>query len=82
MYYVYVLKSLKDNRHYIGYSRNVQLRLKQHNTGQVKSMKYRVPLEVIYLEEYKTSIEARKRESTIKRMKNGIQFKDLLNMLE
>jgi len=45
-------------------------------------MKYRVPLEVIYLEEYKTSIEARKRESTIKRMKNGIQFKDLLNMLE
>ena len=82
MYYVYVLKSLKDGKHYVGYSKNVHLRLEQHNTGQVRSTKNRLPFEVIYIEEYKTSAEARKRESIIKRMKNGIQFKELLKARE
>ena len=82
MYYVYALKSLKDGKHYVGYSKNVHLRLEQHNTGQVRSTKNRLPFEVIYIEEYKTSAEARKRESIIKRMKNGIQFKELLKARE
>ena len=82
MYCVYVLKSLKDKRHYIGYSKDVNLRLAQHNSGQVRSTKSRTPFDVIYTEEFKTSLGARERELELKRMKNGIQFKELLNTRE
>jgi len=82
MYCLYVLKSLKDKRHYIGFSKDVKLRLAQHNTGQVRSTKSRIPFEVIYTEEYKTSLEARTRELKLKRMKNGIQFNKLINSRE
>jgi len=82
MYCVYVLKSLKDKRHYIGYSKDVNLRLAQHNSGQVRSTKSRTPFDVIYTEEFKTSLGVRKRELELKRMKNGIQFKELLNTRE
>jgi len=62
MYYIYILKSKKDNRTYVGYTNNLDERLKKHNAGQVKSTKFRVPLELIYSEEFDNSSEARKRE--------------------
>ena len=62
MYYIYILKSLKDSRTYVGYTNNIGERLKKHNSGQVRATKYRQPLEFIFSEEFKTSQEARKRE--------------------
>ena len=59
---VYVLKSLKDNKTYVGYTNNFQQRLYKHNSGQVKSTKFRRPLELLFSEEFNTSVEARKRE--------------------
>lgn len=37
MYTVYVLKSLKDGRTYVGCSKDVENRVKEHNAGEVKS---------------------------------------------
>ena len=62
MFYIYVLKSLKDNRTYVGYTNNLEERLNRHNSGQVQSTKYRLPLELIFSEKFNTSEEARKRE--------------------
>ena len=62
MFYIYILKSLKDNRTYVGYTNNLEERLKKHNSGQVKSTKLRCPLELLFSEEFETSQEARKRE--------------------
>ena len=62
MFTIYILKSLKDNRSYVGYSKNFVNRFKQHNNGQVKSTKHRRPLIVIYTEEFNTSPEAKIRE--------------------
>ncbi|MFA5021739.1 MAG: GIY-YIG nuclease family protein [Patescibacteria group bacterium] len=44
MFYVYILKSLTDNKLYIGYSNNLQRRLKEHNSGKNLSTEYRRPL--------------------------------------
>ena len=33
MYYVYVLRSLKDKEIYTGYSENLEKRLKEHQKG-------------------------------------------------
>ncbi|MEK7094137.1 MAG: GIY-YIG nuclease family protein [Patescibacteria group bacterium] len=47
MFYVYILKSLKDNGFYIGQSRNLERRLKEHNNGFVSSTKNRRPLVLV-----------------------------------
>jgi putative endonuclease len=49
-YFVYVLKSEKDNKFYTGYSRDIELRFEQHQKGLVKSTKDRRPLILIYFE--------------------------------
>lgn len=49
-YYVYVLKSLKDNNLYIGYTKNLEKRIKEHSSGKVFSTKYRLPFVLIYYE--------------------------------
>jgi len=66
MYKVYVLKSKKDNRRYIGYTDNIDRRLKEHNRGKVKSTYKRRPLELIYFEEYPDKLLAEKREGFLK----------------
>jgi len=76
--YVYILESLKDNKHYIGCSRNIVQRLHYHNSGRVKSTKHRVPLKLIYKEKLPDYQSARKRERELKKMKGGVQFKKLL----
>ena len=62
MFFVYILQSLKDLRTYVGYSDNVERRLKQHNAGQVRSTKHRTPFKFLFFEEFPTAAEAKKRE--------------------
>ncbi|CAN5440621.1 hypothetical protein BH11BAC1_BH11BAC1_23890 [soil metagenome] len=62
MYFAYVLKSLKDNRFYYGSCENIEVRLKSHNAGKVRSTKARRPLTLHYSEIFETRTEARKRE--------------------
>jgi len=59
---VYILQSLIDKRTYVGSTINLKERLKQHNSGQVKSTKYRSPLKILFTEVFETLKEARKRE--------------------
>lgn len=67
MAYVYFIRSLKDlNWVYIGSSSDVDKRLKEHNSGSVRSTKSRLPYELIYKEEYATISIARRREKELK----------------
>ena len=66
MYYVYVLKSQKDNKRYIGFTDNLERRFIEHNTRLVKSTKNREPLELIYHEEYADKVDAMNREKFFK----------------
>ncbi len=50
MYYTYVLKSLEDEFHYIGYSNNLQNRYLEHCKGLVEATKNRRPLKLVYYE--------------------------------
>ncbi len=49
-YYTYVLKSGVDSKLYIGYTKELQKRIKEHNAGKVPSTKSRRPLRCIYYE--------------------------------
>ena len=62
MYKVYILKSLKDKKTYVGYTSDFKERLLQHNSGKVAATKYRKPLELLFSESFKIEKDAKSRE--------------------
>ncbi|HEY4509233.1 MAG TPA: GIY-YIG nuclease family protein [Candidatus Paceibacterota bacterium] len=58
MFYVYFLKSLKNNDLYVGSCECIDERLKRHNEGKVKSTKGYRPWKLVGLEKYETRSEA------------------------
>jgi len=79
MFYVYIIRSKKDSSYYIGYTSNLQERMKRHNQGRSKYTKSNVPWYLVYYEEFQTKREALKREKLIKSFKGGEVFKRLLD---
>ncbi|MGA9362940.1 MAG: GIY-YIG nuclease family protein [Bacteroidota bacterium] len=74
MFTVYILRSARTGRHYIGYSADVDERFRAHNAGRVRSTKAYRPWEIIRREDYVTKEEAYKRERQIKSYKSGVAF--------
>lgn len=72
MFYVYILKSKKDNKSYIGSTNDLRSRIKLHNDGKVFSTKLRRPLTLIYYEAYLAESDARRREQKLKNFGQGI----------
>ena len=72
MFYVYILKSGKDGKCYIGSTNDLRNRLKLHNRGKVYSTQNRRPLVLIYYEAYLSEKDARKREQMLKNYGQGI----------
>lgn len=66
-YNVYILKSLKNGRHYTGITTDLERRLIEHNEGSTKSTRPHVPYERIWQSEAITKSEALKLEYKIKR---------------
>jgi len=69
MYYVYVLKSTKDQRFYIGFTKDLKNRVKEHNAGEVKSTKDRKPMKLIFYEAFLEKQDALRREGCFKTTK-------------
>ncbi len=65
MHYVYVLRSLKDNGFYIGYSANLRKRFSEHVTGGFCYVSSR-PWQLIYYEAYLNQADALGRERYLK----------------
>ena len=66
VYYIYILKSERDNNIYTGFTKNLKLRLKEHLAGRVKSTSLRKPMKLIYYEAYLSESDARRRERYLK----------------
>jgi len=65
-YYTYVLKSLKDEKYYIGWTDDLINRVHNHNLGKVKATNNRKPLILIYYEACLIKGKAIKREKALK----------------
>ncbi len=50
MYYVYLIRSLKTDKYYVGYTENLTKRIKEHNNGKSKATKFGIPYELIYID--------------------------------
>ena len=73
-YYTYVLKSIRDSRHYIGSTASLEQRLVAHNNGDVESTKGRRPLEIVY---YEACLDRKKAEARERYFKTGFGRKFL-----
>ena len=66
MFYIYVIKSLKDEKIYVGHTNDLRERIEQHNKGEVKSTHSRKPFKLVYYEASNILEDAIKREKSLK----------------
>jgi putative endonuclease len=78
MYCTYILQSQKNKKYYIGSCEDVEIRVKKHNSGQVRATKAGIPWVVVCKEFYESRSEAVRRERQIKSYKGGNAFKKLI----
>ncbi len=70
MFCVYILRSEKNGRYYVGSTGDLNRRLGEHNSGTTLSTKGSRPWLVVHTEQFETAALARQRESQIKAWKN------------
>ena len=66
MWFVYILKSKNYKKSYVGFTNNIERRLREHNEGKNYYTKRFKPWILLKIEEYKQQTEARKREKYYK----------------
>jgi len=66
MCHVYVLRSEKTGRRYVGMTEDLERRLIEHNTGQNPSTRAGAPWKMIHSEAYESRAQAGKRERALK----------------
>jgi len=71
MFYLYILRSLKDSKLYIGSTSDLKRRFSEHNSGKNYSTRNRKPFELIYYEAYRSESDARQREKNLKLRSNA-----------
>jgi len=76
MYSIYVLKSEKDGKLYIGCTSDIENRLYYHNSGKVLSTKSRRPFNLIFTEAYVDKYQAFKKERYYKTAKGKKEIKN------
>jgi len=70
LHYVYFLQSKKDGSYYIGVTSNIEIRLKEHNSGLSKSTAPKRPWILVRVEKYPDIKTAYQREQFIKAKKS------------
>ncbi|TKB98605.1 GIY-YIG nuclease family protein [Pedobacter cryophilus] len=76
---VYVLLSEVKKTRYVGFTSNLDRRLKEHNSGFNKSTKAYKPWKLVYKEIFELKLDARKRELYLK---SGIGREFLNDLLD
>ena len=67
MFYVYALRSLKNNKRYVGYTqKDPEERLHDHNTGSSVWTRQNGPFKLIYSESFSDKKSAIKKERYLK----------------
>lgn len=74
-YYAYIL-SCADGTYYSGYTTDLERREKTHNSGKgAKYTRSRLPVKVVYFEEFSSKSEALKREYELKQLSHKAKEK-------
>ncbi len=80
-WYLYILQSKKDSGLYVGITRDINQRLRQHNAGKTFSTRSRRPFVLVYSEEYQSCEKARKREKYLKSYSGGKEKQKIIKII-
>jgi len=79
VYHVYILRSRKDKKLYVGHTTDLERRIRAHNSRRVSSTRHRTPLDLIYSEEFQTRGEAIRKERYLKSLEGSEQKRKLID---
>jgi len=82
MFWVYVLRSLKDGKQYTGYTKDFSRRFQEQNAGKTESTRRRRPFIVDHLEWYDDEESAKSREKYLKSGRGREELKEILKRQE
>ena len=74
MYFGYVLRNPQE-RLYVGYTENLERRVRQHQAGEAGWTKSRGPWELVHSEAFADLAEAMRREKNLKRGKQNQELR-------
>lgn len=78
MYYVYILKSVRNNKLYKGFTNDLKRRIKEHNLGKSIFTRNNGPWKLIYYEAFISEKDAKIEEKFLKSGKGRERIKYLL----
>ncbi|MDP1721788.1 MAG: GIY-YIG nuclease family protein [Candidatus Gottesmanbacteria bacterium] len=78
MYYVYLLRSTRDDRIYTGYTHDLKKRVSEYFQGNVHTTLRMGDIKLIYYEAFISEIDAREREGYLKTTKGKRTVKLML----
>ena len=70
MFFVYILRSDRTGRFYVGQAQDIADRLRRHNAGKQRATKSGMPWRLVWQEQFGTRAEACAREREIKAKKS------------
>lgn len=73
MHYVYLIKSKKDGRLYVGCTSDLKNRMEEHNAGKSNYTKEYIPWQLIYYEAFISKEDAYGREEALKYNAQGLR---------
>lgn len=77
-WYVYVLRSQKDQMFYIGSTNDLERRVQQHQRGENVSTSKRLPVELFYFEGHRSKDDALRREKYFKTTKGKVTLRQMM----
>jgi len=77
-HFVYLLQSNTDGELYVGYTKDIKKRLKEHNQGLNFSTKSKKPWNLIFFEAYLNEKDAKRREKYLKTNQGARLLKRML----
>lgn len=78
MYYVYVLKSLKNDKIYVGRTDNLKRRIQEHKAGKTWTTKRFLPIKLIFCEAFLSKQDAIRRERYFKTSKGKSSLRQII----
>ena len=78
MFYVYILRSLRDEKLYTGYTGNLKRRIQEHFRGDVHTTHRMGELQLIYFEGFINKLDAQERERYLKTTKGKRTLKIMM----
>ncbi|MFZ1288912.1 MAG: GIY-YIG nuclease family protein [Melioribacteraceae bacterium] len=76
MFFVYILRSQKDNTFYYDSTQNLEARIAVHNSGKVRYTKGHRPYLLHYYEKFETRKQAMEREKYFKSIDDYLWLKE------